>query len=36
VPSPAGKARSLDKGEGAAWRRVWAAIRVCGHCRLTI
>jgi hypothetical protein len=36
VPSLAGKARSLDKGEGAAWRRVWAAIRVCGNGRSTI
>jgi len=36
VPSSAGKARSLDKGEGAAWRRVWAAIRGYGNCRSTI
>ena len=33
---PQATLRSLDKGEGAAWRRVWAASRGCGDCRSTI
>jgi hypothetical protein len=36
VPSPAGKAKSLNKGEGAAWHSVWGAIRGCDDCRSTI